>query len=137
MYTNNTRYFENVIIKMFNDFQLKNLTLEEGLQLVHRFTRKRVELSRVWKHCASIAELAAKFFMTAAMMKPILESGTILSELLKAWIILNDKLEGILILPKIMRRIIQAADSSAHIYVCCEILNKQVWYISEESNAFI
>lgn len=109
-----------------NVLQLKRLTLEEGLQLVHRFTIKRVELSRVWKHCSRIAELAAQFFMTAAMTRPVNEIGTVLTELLTAWVVLNDKLEGLETIPTIIRRIIQTADSAAHIYICCEVLNKKV-----------
>ncbi|GLV43283.1 uncharacterized protein CBL_14039 [Carabus blaptoides fortunei] len=105
--------------------ELKRLTLEEGLQLVHRFTIKRVELSRVWKHCSRIAELAAQFFMTAAMTKPVNEIGSVLTELLSAWVVLNDKLEGLEAIPTIIRRIIQTADSAAHIYLCCEVLNKK------------
>lgn len=93
--------------------------------MVLRFTNKRVELSRIWKHCSVIAELAAKFFTTAAMMKPIEEASLVLPDLLKAWLILNDKLEGIVVLPNMMRKMIQAVDSSAHIYMCCQVLNAQ------------
>lgn len=105
---------------------MKHLSLEEGLQLVQRFTKKRVELSRLWKHCASIAELAAKFFITAAMLKPIQQCSNVLPELLKSWLELNDKLDGLPAMPNILRRIIQTADSSSHIYICCDVLDKQV-----------
>lgn len=110
-------------------FQLKNLTLEEGVELVNRFMTKKVEVSRIWKHCSRIAELAAQFFMTAAMTKHTDEIRDVLMRLLTAWAILNDKLEGIEAIPTIMRRIIQTADSATHIYICSEVLNKKVYLL--------
>lgn len=128
------RYILDIYIALLHKYQrtqeilneLKNLTLEEGLQLVYRFNRKRVELARIWKHCSRIAELAVNYFLTAAMTQPVDDCAVILSDLFRAWIVLNDKLGAEGALPSTIRRIIQASDSSAHIYICIEILNKHV-----------
>lgn len=126
------RYILDIYIALLNKYmrtydiiyEFKNLSLQEGLSLVARFTNKRVELSRVWRHCSRIAELAAQFFITAAMTKPVEEIETILGDLLRAWIYLINKGDGIVTIPTVMRKIIQTADSAAHIYICCEVLHK-------------
>lgn len=104
--------------------ELKLLNMLDGLQLVNRFTKKRVEICKIWRHGAKIAELAANYYMTAAMTQSIEDCRAYLADFLKTLIICNNTLGGISELPKTIRKIMQAADSSAHIYTCIEVLNE-------------
>jgi hypothetical protein len=107
-------------------FQFKKLSLEEGLHLIRRFAKKRVKISKVWRNYPEITFLASQVFVTAAVTKPIEDSGELLKELLEAWIAFSVEHSMVDKVEISVRRIIQAATAAQHIYICCEIIHEKV-----------
>ena len=65
-------------------------------------------------------------FVTAAVTKPISESGEVLKELLDTWIAFSIEHSMVDKVEVSIRRIIQAATAAQHIYICCEIIHNKV-----------
>ncbi|XP_063929223.1 uncharacterized protein LOC135141754 isoform X2 [Zophobas morio] len=103
----------------------KKLSLEEGLHLIRRFAKKRVKISKVWRNYPEITFLASQVFVTAAVTKPISESGEVLKELLDTWIAFSIEHSMVDKVEVSIRRIIQAATAAQHIYICCEIIHNK------------
>ncbi|XP_068915984.1 serine-rich adhesin for platelets-like isoform X5 [Tenebrio molitor] len=103
----------------------KKLSLEEGLHLIRRFAKKRVKISKVWRNYPEITFLASQVFVTAAVTKPIEDSGELLKELLEAWIAFSVEHSMVDKVEISVRRIIQAATAAQHIYICCEIIHEK------------
>ncbi|XP_044256419.1 uncharacterized protein LOC123006196 isoform X2 [Tribolium madens] len=101
----------------------KKLSLEEGLHLIRRFAKKRVKISKVWRNYPEITFLASQVFVTAAVTKPIEESGELLKLLLDSWIAFSIEHSMVEKVEVSVRRIIQAATAAQHIYICCEIIH--------------
>ncbi|EFA10971.2 uncharacterized protein LOC103314818 isoform X2 [Tribolium castaneum] len=101
----------------------KKLSLEEGLHLIRRFAKKRVKISKVWRNYPEITFLASQVFVTAAVTKPIEESGEVLKQLLDSWIAFSIEHSMVEKVEVSVRRIIQAATAAQHIYICCEIIH--------------
>jgi hypothetical protein len=85
--------------------------------------------ARVWKYSAKVAELAAQYFLTVAMVKPVSETGTLLQDLMTEWAHLHSDLPSVSqTLPNMIRKLIQPAESAVHIYLFCQVLVNQVKY---------
>lgn len=85
--------------------------------------------ARVWKYSAKVAELAAQYFLTVAMVKPVSETGTLLQDLMTEWALLHNDLPSVSqTLPNMIRKLIQPAESAVHIYLFCQVLVNQVKY---------
>ena len=107
--------------------QLKHFDLKDGLMLVRRYALKDGKRARVWKNSAKVAELAAQYFLTVAMVKPVSETGTLLQDLMTEWALIHSNLPSVTqTLPKMIRKLIQPAESAVHIYLFCQVLVNQV-----------
>ncbi|XP_044765916.1 uncharacterized protein LOC123322135 isoform X2 [Coccinella septempunctata] len=104
---------------------LKGLSAEEGLNLVKRFSKKRVQISKVWKHCHRIAILASQVYISSTILKPLDEVRGILKELLTAYVNLNNTDSFLQDVIHSVRSIIRLAETAAHIYVFCEVFQEQ------------
>ncbi|XP_021917693.1 mucin-3A-like isoform X3 [Zootermopsis nevadensis] len=106
--------------------ELKHFDLKDGLLLVRRYALKDGKRARVWKYSAKVAELAAQYFLTVAMVKPVSETGTLLQDLMTEWALLHSDLPSVSqTLPKMIRKLIQPAESAVHIYLFCQVLVNQ------------
>jgi hypothetical protein len=96
---------------------------------VRRYALKDGKRARVWKHSGKVAELAAQYFLTVAMVKPVSETGTLLQDLMTEWALLHSDLPSMSqTLPNMIRKLIQPAESAVHIYLFCQVLVNQVKY---------
>jgi len=94
---------------------------------VRRYALKDGKRARVWKYSAKVAELAAQYFLTVAMVKPVSETGTLLQDLMTEWALLHSDLPSVSqTLPNMIRKLIQPAESAVHIYLFCQVLVNQV-----------
>ncbi|XP_033610891.1 serine-rich adhesin for platelets isoform X3 [Cryptotermes secundus] len=106
--------------------ELKHFNLKDGLLLVRRYALKDGKRARVWKYSAKVAELAAQYFLTVAMVKPVSETGTLLQDLMTEWALLHSDLPSVSqTLPNMIRKLIQPAESAVHIYLFCQVLVNQ------------
>ncbi|KAK9890152.1 hypothetical protein WA026_008958 [Henosepilachna vigintioctopunctata] len=104
---------------------LKGVSAEEGLNIITRFANKRVEISKIWKHCHRIAILAAKVYISSTILKPIDEIQGILRELLRVYVLLNNSEEFLKDVVESVRSIIRLAETAAHIYIFCDVFQEQ------------
>ncbi|XP_045481523.1 uncharacterized protein LOC123685731 isoform X2 [Harmonia axyridis] len=104
---------------------LKGLSAEEGLNLIKRFSKKRVKISKVWKHCHRIAILASQVYISSTILKPIDEIRGILKELLTAYVTLNNTESFLQDVVASVKSIIRLAETAAHIYIFCEVFQEQ------------
>lgn len=94
---------------------------------MRRYAVKDGKRARVWKYSAKVAELAAQYFLTVAMVKPVSETGTLLQDLMTEWALLHSDLPSVSqTLPNMIRKLIQPAESAVHIYLFCQVLVNQV-----------
>ena len=94
---------------------------------MRRYALKDGKRARVWKYSAKVAELAAQYFLTVAMVKPVSETGTLLQDLMTEWALLHSDLPSVSqTLPNMIRKLIQPAESAVHIYLFCQVLVNQV-----------
>lgn len=101
------------------------MTLMEGYELVRRFRNKRVNISKVWRRSSKIAEVAAKFFVTKAVFAPLTDGGEVLNKLLDVWFTSNkDDRPNVKTISEAIRRIVTEAESSAHIYILGDAIEK-------------
>ncbi|XP_018329586.1 uncharacterized protein LOC108739956 isoform X2 [Agrilus planipennis] len=103
---------------------LKTLPLQQGLDLVKRFSNKRISISKIWRYSKKITHLAAQVYITAAVLKPPEDSLEILKQLLTVWLSLDVNSEESL--TQAIRRILQAADSAVHMYIFCELIHNKI-----------
>lgn len=99
--------------------------MSEGVQLVKRFAKKRVNISKLWRHSIRITHLAAVLFCSSAIIKPLEESSDVITSLLAVWLPLGEK-EGLEQLVRSIRKIVQVALSASHLYIFCETLSNLV-----------
>ncbi|KAL3290294.1 hypothetical protein HHI36_023638 [Cryptolaemus montrouzieri] len=104
---------------------LKGLSAETGLKLIRRFAKKRVKISKVWKHCHRIAILASQVYISSTILKPIEEIQGILKELIKTYISLYTTEEFLKDVVDSVRSIIRLAETAAHIYIFCDVFQEQ------------
>lgn len=96
---------------------------------MRRYALKDGKRARVWKYSAKVAELAAQYFLTVAMVKPVSETGTLLQDLMTEWALLHSDLPSVSqTLPNMIRKLIQPAESAMHIYLFCQVIVNQVKY---------
>lgn len=116
--------------------QLKPLAFTEGLQFVKRFAKKRVELSKLWKHSMRITHLATVLFCSIAVMETIDKSEAFIRALLEVWFPLHDTEKTVHHLICSVRRIVQIAISASHIYIFCEAMTNVVSHFFNLSNGY-
>lgn len=104
------------------------------MNLIKRFSKKRVEISKVWKHCHRIAILASQVYISSTILKPIEEIQEILKDLLTAYVTLNNTDSFLQDVVESVRSIIRLAETASHIYVFCEVFQEQV--SDEKLNSF-
>lgn len=103
------------------------MDLRDGLRLIQRNSEKFNGTLRVWKNRGKVAELAAHTVLASAMLQPVTE-GTLLQDLVHEWASIHGpKLANKpQTLQNMVRRMIQTAESSQHIYIFCKVLVKMV-----------
>lgn len=99
--------------------------MEQGLQLIHRFSKKRVKILKIWKYCHRIAILASQVFVSTAAVKFSEEHRDILEKLVETFIFICNTDEAIENFTKSLRRISQLADA-AGLYVFCDVVHRRV-----------
>lgn len=105
---------------------MKVLPLSEGLQFVKRFAKKRVDVSKLWKHSIRITHLAAVLFCSITVMETLEKSEGLLKSLLGIWLPLHDSEETLNQLVSSLRRIMQLAISASHMYIFCDAMTNMV-----------
>ncbi|XP_066259862.1 uncharacterized protein [Euwallacea similis] len=70
--------------------QFEGLKLEEGVQLIKRFAKKRVKISKIWRNCHKIAIFGCRFFLSKALIKYNIELKDLLTDLLKTYLSLSN-----------------------------------------------
>lgn len=101
------------------------MSLQEGYELVKRFTNKRVKISKVWRHSHKIAQMACQIFVTSAVMAPVEQEGEKLKQLLDIWFTYKEDDADLKSLAEDIRRIVHAAESAEQMYIICEALHKK------------
>nr|XP_023013434.1 uncharacterized protein LOC111503375 [Leptinotarsa decemlineata] len=91
---------------------LKELTFEEGLQLVKRFAKKRVKISKIWKNCHRVAILATQMYISQAVVKYTEELKEFLESYLEIYISLCSTESLLQEFPTCIRRISNLADAA-------------------------
>ncbi|GJQ66974.1 hypothetical protein Trydic_g21912 [Trypoxylus dichotomus] len=104
---------------------LKTLSLKDGLELVKRFAKKRVTISKLWRYANRITQLAAVLFCSTAVIQPIEESSEVLTALVDVWLTLCEKDDSLEPLFASIRKVIQVTISAPHMYIFCEALNRK------------
>ncbi|KAJ8923694.1 hypothetical protein NQ315_010275, partial [Exocentrus adspersus] len=103
---------------------LKELTFEEGLQLVRRFAKKRVKISKIWKNCHRVAILATQMYISQAVVKYSDELKNILESYMEMYISLCNTETVLQDFPTSIRRISNLADA-AGLYVFCDVIRRK------------
>ncbi|KAG5895064.1 hypothetical protein JTB14_021031 [Gonioctena quinquepunctata] len=105
-------------------FLLKELSFEEGLQLVNRFAKKRVKIAKIWKNCQRVAILATQMYISQAVVKYTEELKEFVESYLEMYIALCSTESLMQEFPTCIRRISNLADA-AGLYVFCEVIRKK------------
>lgn len=118
------RYNQHIILFFF---QLKQMELSEGLRLIQRYSVSSNSIARIWKNRSKVAEIAAHTVLASAMVHPIPESS-LLHDLISEWASIHgSKLTNSpQTLHNMVRKMIQTAESSQHIYVFSKVLVQKV-----------
>jgi len=106
---------------------LKSLSLNDGLELVKRFAKKKLNISKLWRHSNRVTHLAAVFFCSTAVSKPFDETKDVLTALVDTWLNLKGQQDNFQELISSIRKVAQITMSSQHMYIFCEGLNKKVY----------
>ncbi|KAK9758472.1 hypothetical protein QE152_g475 [Popillia japonica] len=104
---------------------LKALSLKDGLELVKRFAKKRVTISKIWRYANRITQLASVLFCSTAVIQPIEESSEVLTDIVDVWLTLCEKDDNLEPLIGSVRKVIQVTVSAPHMYIFCEALNRK------------
>ncbi|KAF7270211.1 hypothetical protein GWI33_016821 [Rhynchophorus ferrugineus] len=104
--------------------QFEELTFPEAVGLVKRFAKKRVQISKIWRHCNKIALFCCKQFLTKMFMKYTGDLKDLVADLLKTYlnmstsdIMLNDFIESV-------RHITYVADAPG-LCVTCDVIHRE------------
>ncbi|KAJ8950311.1 hypothetical protein NQ318_021170 [Aromia moschata] len=103
---------------------LKELTFEEGLQLVKRFAKKRVKISKIWKNCHRVAVLATQMYISQAVVKYTDDLKEVLKSYIEVYISLCNTENLLQDFTTSIRRISNLADA-AGLYVFCDVIEKK------------
>ncbi|XP_030762318.1 uncharacterized protein LOC115887126 isoform X2 [Sitophilus oryzae] len=110
---------KNKIIQQFEELQL-----EEGVCLIKRFAKKRVQISKIWRNCNKIAIFGCRFFLSKALMKYNEDLKVYLIDLLKTYLTLSNTDTLLQEFVVSIRSITNLADA-AGLCVMCEIIHKE------------
>ena len=107
------------------------MDLEDALELVQRLSGEKPTkygTARVWKNSTKAAELVVQYLVTVGMVRPVSETGAnTLEQILNSWALLHSKLkDNASMLPGMIRKLIEPAESAQHIYIVCAVLMKHV-----------
>nr|CAH7745644.1 unnamed protein product [Callosobruchus chinensis] len=69
---------------------LKELSFNDGLQLVNRFSKKRVKISKIWKNCNRIAIFATQMYISQLLLRYSNDLQSTLEEYIELYISLCD-----------------------------------------------
>lgn len=100
--------------------------MKDGLELVKRFAKKRVTISKIWRYANRITQLASVLFCSTAVIQPIEESSEVLTDIVDVWLTLCEKDDNLEPLIGSVRKVIQVTVSAPHMYIFCEALNRKV-----------
>ncbi|CAG9855182.1 unnamed protein product [Phyllotreta striolata] len=103
---------------------LKELSFDEGLQLVKRFAKKRVKISKIWKNCQRIAILAVQLYISQAVVKYTEELKEILENYIEIYISLCNTEVLLQDFSTSIRRISNLADA-AGLYIFCSVMQRK------------
>ncbi|KAJ8926893.1 hypothetical protein NQ314_020745 [Rhamnusium bicolor] len=103
---------------------LKELKFEEGLQLVKRFAKKRVKISKIWKNCHRVAVLATQMYISQAVVKYTEDLQAILESYIDIYISICNTEHLLQDFTTSIRRISNLADA-AGLYVFCAVIQKK------------
>lgn len=99
--------------------------MEDGLQLIRRFAKKQVRISKVWKNCHKIAILACQVFISTAAVKFSDDQRDIVEGLLDSYITICNTDNLIESFTTSLKRMSQLADASG-LYVFCDVVHRKV-----------
>ncbi|XP_014213027.1 mucin-19 [Copidosoma floridanum] len=109
--------------------QLKLMELKDGLELMQRLSGEKPTkygTARVWRNSMKVAELVAPYLVTMGMIRPVVEVGSdTFEQILNSWALLHAKSkddDGAAMLPGIVRKLSEPAESAQHIYIFCGVL---------------
>lgn len=102
------------------------LSLPEGLQLVKRFVKKRVDVLKLWKYSIRVTHLATVLFCSIGVMESLEKSESVIKSLLDVWLPLHVTENSLKQLTCSIRRIMRIAISASHMYIFCEALTSTV-----------
>ncbi|XP_019765180.2 uncharacterized protein LOC109540997 isoform X2 [Dendroctonus ponderosae] len=108
--------------KIFEQFQ--NLQLAEGVQLIKRFSKKRVKISKIWRNCHKIAIFGSRYFLSKALMSYNTDLRELLTDLLKTYLALSNT--DVLLQEFVLsvRNLTNLADAEG-LCVMCEIIHRE------------
>ncbi|KAL1110603.1 hypothetical protein AAG570_008131 [Ranatra chinensis] len=110
--------------------QLKLLDLQEGLNLVQRYAKRSNEGPRIWRNSDKVAEIAAHAILASAMVQCVEdpEKQQLLYDLIKEWVLIHipKRSPTNQTIQNMIRKMIQTAESSLHIYIFCKVLINEV-----------
>ncbi|VEN60876.1 unnamed protein product, partial [Callosobruchus maculatus] len=103
---------------------LKELSLDEGLQLVKRFSKKRVKISKIWKNCNRIAIYATQMYISQVVLKYSNDLQAILEQYIEMYISLynSDNLQDF---SDSIRRMSNLAEAAEVLYVFCDVIQRK------------
>ncbi|XP_060536869.1 uncharacterized protein LOC132708539 [Cylas formicarius] len=104
--------------------QFEDLKLSEGIQLIKRFAKKRVTISKIWKNCHKIAIFGCRFFLSKALMKYSDDVRELLIDLMKTYIVLSNTDVLVEEFVVSVRNITNLADA-AGLCIMCEVIHRE------------
>lgn len=106
-------------------FQFQNLQLVEGVQLIKRFAKKRVKISKIWRNCHKIAIFGSRYFLSKALMGYNADLKELLTDLLKTYLALSNT--DVLLQEFVLsvRNLTNLADAEG-LCIMCEIIHREV-----------
>ncbi|KAL1493032.1 hypothetical protein ABEB36_011174 [Hypothenemus hampei] len=107
------------IIEQFEDLQL-----HEGVQLIKRFAKKRVKISKIWRHCNKIAIFGSRFFLSKALMKYNSDLKDSLTELVKTYLSLSNTESLLQEFVESTRNLTNLADAEG-LCAMCDIIHRE------------
>lgn len=114
---------------------MKELSFQEGLQLIKRFTKKRVKISKIWKNCQRVAVLGLQMYISQAVVKYTEDLKDILKNFLEIYLSLCNTDSLLQDFTTSIRRISNLADASG-LYLFCDVVQNLVSKILLETGIY-
>lgn len=99
--------------------------MDEGVQLIKRFAKKRVKISKIWRNCHKIAIFGSRYFLSKILMKYTSSLKGSLTDLLKTYLVLSSTETLLQEFVVSVRNLTNLADAEG-LCVMCNVIHRGV-----------